>query len=135
MLIYCSGPLQNCTEAEARGWREETKVLLKPYSVSDPSERWCRDGYGKLTESEKRELVERDLEEIRKCDGVLACCWKPSVGTAQEIVYSKQWRKPTVVVQPSLDPSPWLVAHSDYLCTSVMEGVDWLKWRLGRSKA
>lgn len=70
------------------------------------------------------EIVEGDLADIRGCDVVLANCWKPSYGTAMELVYAHGMGKRIVVVVP--DPgrvSPWLRFHATVVVGSVEDGV------------
>ena len=129
--VYLSGPLANCNEIEAKGWRVEARRLLDPIRVADPLERWYRGGYEGLTEREKLQIVDRDLEQIGASDVVLACCWKCGWGTAQEVLYAHWWRIPVVVVAPTMDVSPWLVAHSTVVFTDLRAGCEWIRERFG----
>lgn len=134
VFLYCGGPIQNCTHHEIHGWREELKRLVPSnFVVVDPSDRVVSD-YSKLTSRERRELVERDLDDIFNCDALVFNAWRPSFGSPQEIVYGHLNRIPVVTVYPCVDvnqASPWLTYHSDRIVTSVAAAVEFLKEKFG----
>jgi hypothetical protein len=127
-LVYCSGPLANCTTFEAVAWRQECIALLGNQNCIDPSETWVREE-ADLSLAEKRKLVESDLRLIDQCKGLIYHCWKPSFGSPMELFYAHQNRKLTAVV--SLKPlSPWVSAHADFVGTTVAEACRWLAIQL-----
>ena len=69
---------------------------LKPYSMEEQRK------------SEK--MVERNLEEIRKCDALIAVLPYPSLGTIMEIFYSGYVLQKPTLVQTYLEGHPWLNA-------------------------
>jgi hypothetical protein len=96
-------------------------------TVIDPAGRWYGGSYEYLNKQQRQQLVDTDLADIAKCDVILACVWKPSAGTAMELVYGKQWRKLVVTVVPSLNVSPWIEYHSDVVFTGLGEAVSYIK--------
>ncbi len=93
----------------------------------DPAGRWYGGSYEFLTPQQRHQLVDIDLADIAKCDVILACVWKPSSGTAMELVYGKQWRKLVVTVVPSMNVSPWIDCHSDVVFSGLGEACAYIK--------
>jgi len=58
-------------------------------------------------------FVQRDLEDIEKCDVVVAYLPQLSAGTCMELFYAKRKGKKVVVVSEMECLSPWIVVHSD----------------------
>lgn len=107
--IYLAGPINGCTDAEANDWRSYIKANYDGPTL-DPMR---RDYRGKEDESVS-EIVELDKVDIDDCDTFLANCPQPSYGTAMEIFYAWQARKPVIVIHPADKPvSPWVRYHSD----------------------
>ena len=66
--------------------------------------------YGITRKVQSRDIVERDLEKIRKSDGIIAFIEESSIGTAMEIFYCARWcKKPVFVVTTSYSGHPWLI--------------------------
>lgn len=97
---YMAGPINNCTDEEAYGWRRDLKKLDMPGIVwVDPLD---RDYRGREMLNSK-DIVQNDLEAIRKSDVVLAYLWKedqPYFGTSMEIMYAWMIGVPVVSVMP-----------------------------------
>lgn len=124
MKIYLAGPINGTTDAEAHGWRERAEALLMfetegEVEFCDPMVRDYRGIEGAFV----GDIVSGDLADISAADGVLAYCWKPSYGTAMELVYASQWGKRVVAVLPEGPVSPWLAWHADAVVRSLEEGV------------
>ena len=66
-------------------------------------------------------FVERDLEDIEKCDVLIAYLPKLSAGTCMELFYAKCKGKRVIVVSEMSCLSPWIVVHSDRILRSIEE--------------
>jgi nucleoside 2-deoxyribosyltransferase len=107
--VYLAGPILDCTEREALGWRDEAADWLD-FETVDPAR--ARDFREKPAEDPERQIVQPDKEDIAKCGILLANCWKPSWGTAMEILYAWERGKVVVaVVPPGMLRSAWIVTH------------------------
>lgn len=108
--VYLAGPINGCTDDESVNWRETAKTRLGvDVDCLDPMRRDYRGIEGDFF----TELVETDKNDISSSSYVIANCWKPSFGTAMEILYAHSFSKPVVVVVPSLTHvSPWLSYHA-----------------------
>lgn len=112
-IVYLGGPINGCTDEEAKGWRASVAPLLaaKGYLVSDPM---VRDYRGKEDEAVS-EIVENDKKDIQQADIMLMSCPKPSVGTSMEIFYgyALNANKRRICVLPEgAAVSPWLRYHA-----------------------
>lgn len=83
--LYLAGPINGCTDEECSGWREKVKKELSDkYEIFDPFKR----DYRGVENIHYKQIVEEDLDDIIKCDIMLANCFKPSAGTSGEVVYA-----------------------------------------------
>jgi nucleoside 2-deoxyribosyltransferase len=105
--VYLAGPIQGCTDSEAKDWRDAARMMLRG-NVIDPMTR----DYRGVEEEFVADIVNGDKADIRKCRSVLAYCPRPSVGTSMEIFYAWTLRIPVVAVVPAGPVSPWLRYHS-----------------------
>lgn len=123
MLIYLCGPINGCSDSEAKDWREYVKAKYPQHEYLDPM---ARDFRGRENEPGiDVEIVEGDLQEIAQSDALIVSFDKPSVGTSMEIVYAKQQGKLIVVVaRPDAVISPWLRYHSHAIVPSYAEAMD-----------
>lgn len=118
MRVYLCGPINGCTDAECKDWREEVKRHF-PTAI-DPTK---RDYRGKEAES-YREIVELDKRDVRRADVVLVNHVKPSVGTAMEVFYAWTLGTPVVLLcERGAALSPWLRYHSTSIVHSVRDAV------------
>lgn len=119
---YLAGPINGCTDDQARGWREDAKTLLAAagWAASDPMDRDYRG-----TEGEHfQEIVDADKGFIESADALLVMFERPSVGTSMEILWAWLDFKPVVLVDRSSGPlSPWLLAHVTATARSLEDGV------------
>lgn len=122
MKVYLCGPINGCTDAECKDWRELAKRLLP--DTLDPMR---RDYRGREDEC-IAEIVEGDKADIDQCSALLVNYDKPSVGTSMEILYAWE-RKIQVVVVASKEAriSPWLRYHATKIVHSFMEALELLK--------
>jgi nucleoside 2-deoxyribosyltransferase len=113
--VYLAGPINGCTDDEAKNWREVVKERLGENLCLDP----MRRDYRGREDRHIVEIVALDKGDIRASDAVLANCWQVSWGTGMEIHYARSIGKPVIaVVPPGVQVSPWLRYHAT-LCTSL----------------
>lgn len=106
--LYLCGPINGCTDAECKDWREFAKSLWSGNCL-DPMR---RDYRGREAES-IREIVELDKIDVAASDVILVNYDKPSVGTSMEVLYAWERGKPVIVVAAEgANLSPWLRYHS-----------------------
>lgn len=67
------------------------------------------------------DFVRRDLEDIEKCDILIAYLPKLSAGTCMELFYAKLKGKKTICINQIENTSPWITAHSDIMLKSLEE--------------
>lgn len=115
MTTYLAGPINGCDDEQVQGWRESAARFFGG-DVLDPA---VRDYRGQESVN-VAVLVEADLDDIEACTSLLAYCWKPSYGTAMEILYAHQQGLTVGVVVPAGQPvSPWLQYHSTFVCSDL----------------
>ena len=73
------------------------------------------------------EFIRRDLEDIEKCDVLVAYLPRLSAGTCVELFYAKIKGKKTISICQLKNPSPWIVAHSDIIIKRIKELEEALK--------
>jgi nucleoside 2-deoxyribosyltransferase len=61
------------------------------------------------------DFIRRDLEDIEKCDVLVAYLPKLSAGTCMELFYAKLKGKRTICICQIENPSPWITIHSDII--------------------
>lgn len=121
--IFISGPIQNmeteqvyrdviseicvrCDYEPIDPWKRE-KIL---YKATDP------DWWSKVPAVD---FIKRDLEDIEKCDVLIAYFPRLSAGTCMELFYAKLKGKKTICVCQIDNPSPWIIAHSDIIIKNI----------------
>jgi nucleoside 2-deoxyribosyltransferase len=122
---FISGPIQGIENEQ--GYREAIgKICVRlGYETIDP---WLRE---KMiyrgnepcwwTKVPAAGFVGRDLEDIEKCDVLIAYLPKLSAGTCMELFYAKQKGKRVIVVSEISCLSPWIVVHSDRILRGIEE--------------
>ncbi len=111
MIVYLAGPINGCSDAEAKDWRTTARELLFDNGV-DVLDPMVRDYRGNEAGNEAR-IVEGDKADILTADVVLVMFARPSVGTSMEVLFAWQNSRPVVVVAAGAGRlSPWLVYHS-----------------------
>lgn len=117
--LYLCGPINGCTDAECKDWREFAKDLWMGRCL-DPMR---RDYRGREAEC-VREIVELDKIDVAASDVILVNYDKPSVGTSMEVLYAWERGKPVIVVAAlEANLSPWLRYHSHAIMHSFEEAV------------
>lgn len=125
-ILYLCGAMDNVSEDERHGWREEVKQKWKADWCLDPTRR----DYGERDLDEVcRELVDLDKRDIMASDITLVNYTRPSVGTSMEILFSWERHMPVVIIDKAENGfiSPWLYYHSTVIVDSIDEALDWIK--------
>jgi hypothetical protein len=118
--VYLAGPINGCTDEEAKGWRERIKAALAgKVAFYDPMDR----DYRGAENGNEQEIVERDLEQVYDCDLLLANCWKPSWGTAIEIAEKAMAGGRVLVIDPGEAISPWLAFYAEVVVCDEAEAI------------
>jgi len=126
--VYLAGPINGCTDEEAKGWRERIKAALAgEVAFDDPMDR----DYRGAEKGNEQEIVEGDLEQVYDCDLLLANCWKPSWGTAMEIMAKADNKGRVLVIHPDKSISPWLSWHAGFVVRDEAEAIVAIRRLLG----
>lgn len=121
MKVYLCGPINGCTDAEAKDWREHVKTKLP--DTLDPMRRDYRGREDQCV----NEIVELDKVDVMKSDVLLVNYDKPSVGTSMEVLYAFERGKVVVVVcRPEASISPWLRYHCHKIAHSFDEAIGYI---------
>lgn len=114
--VFLSGPIQGMEKKQF--YRKRLGNMLKSlgFEVLDPWERekvfYSYRGKEWWRKVPIKGFVKRDLEDIDRCDFLVAYMPKISAGTCMELFYAKSKGKPTYVVCKLKNPSPWIVTYS-----------------------
>ncbi len=121
LRVFLAGPIHGFED------RQEYRVLLTDIlekagcEVVNPWQREKLIYRGGIEPSKLKTLVERDLRDIDECDVFLAYMPTLSAGICMELFYAKRSGKKTMVICEIENPSPWIVAHVDYMFKSIEE--------------
>ena len=124
-VVFVSGPIQGMENNQ--NYREAiTQLCLQlGYDVIDP---WLREKIIYRREEPcwwskvpPADFVERDLQDIEKCDVLVAYLPKLSAGTCMELFQAKRKGKKVIVVSEMECVSPWIVVHSDVILRNIEE--------------
>jgi nucleoside 2-deoxyribosyltransferase len=102
----------------ANEYRRRAAQLLREAGW-DPVDPMRRDYRGR-TEGHEAEIVERDLDDIRSCDAVLADFSAADEGTAMEAWFAQSIGKPVIVYTAGSPAHPWTV----FVARSVHEALE-----------
>jgi len=132
--VFVSGPIQGMeTEQSYRDVIREICVRCG-YEVVDPWEREKIIYRGTEPSWWNRvpaaDFIRRDLEDIEKCDVLVAYFPRLSAGTCMELFYAKLKDKKTICICQIKSPSPWIIVHSDVILKKVEELEDTLRKRV-----
>lgn len=125
---YLAGPINGCTDDQARGWRAQAAELLRAGGLFDSEilDPMVRD-YRGVESANVAQIVEQDKADIDSCRFLLVYFEKPSVGTSMEVIYAHERKLTVVIVDRSDRPlSPWLIYHSHFVCKTLEEAVDYI---------
>ena len=102
----------------------------------EPVDPWLREkvlyrnGKVKKLDMSSAGFIKRDLEDIERCDILVAYLPRLSAGTCMELFYAKLKGKRTITICELENPSPWIIAHSDILLEKIMDLEEYLKKEL-----
>ena len=119
MRLYLAHPFgtKDAMREWELGFEERTGIdLLNPF-YDFSTETLAQKQMGRAARYKKinsMELVMRDVDQIKKSDGIIACVTDDlSYGTIQEMVYAKINNKPVYsVITNGHENHPWLDYHS-----------------------
>lgn len=115
--IALEGPINKCTDAQAKDWRERAKSELgHSFDFHDPMSFDCRGREAEL----RAALVRFDEVGMASSDFALVNAEAPGWGTGMGIQYMFSLHRPIFAVCSSEKPSPWLVDR----CTMVFKTFD-----------
>lgn len=95
--VYLAGPINGCNEGQKHNWRKTVKKKYAgDFDFIDPSadDMWPAG-------SSAHDLVEADVKNIERSDGILANMWRESIGTTLGIVHASRKGRPVVVADPN----------------------------------
>lgn len=125
LKAFISGPIQGMEAKQS--YREEiSRICVRcGYEPVDPWQREkviYREEEPSLREKAVlADLIRRDLEDIEKCDVVIAYLPKLSAGTCMELFYAKMKGKKTICICKLKNPSPWIIVHCDVILKKIKE--------------
>jgi len=123
--VFISGPIQG-VETEQSYRDAIRKICIRcGYQVIDPWERekiiYKGAEPGWWSRVPAADFISRDLEDIEKCDVLVAYLPRLSAGTCMELFYAKLRGKKTISICQIENPSPWIIVHSDVILKEIRE--------------
>jgi nucleoside 2-deoxyribosyltransferase len=121
--VFISGPIQG--RETRQSYRQTVADICRKlgFETIDP---WKREkimyrGNEKSWWNEVpiADFIKRDLEDIKKCDILIAYLPRLSAGTCMELFYAKLKGKTTICITQVRSPSPWITHHSDVLIKKI----------------
>lgn len=129
--VFISGPIQGMEQNQSYRNKLQEMLLRCGYEPLDPWQRekvlYSSAGRDWWRNVPPTDFIKRDLEDIDRCDLLVAYLPKLSAGTCMELFYAKRRGKKTVVICQIENPSPWIVTHSDVLLKTVEDLKKWLE--------
>jgi nucleoside 2-deoxyribosyltransferase len=122
---FVSGPIQGMETDQS--YRDSIRRICVHcgFEVLDPWERekvmYNGTEHGWWKTVPVADFIQRDLEDIEKCDLLIAYVPKLSAGTCMELFYAKLKRKKTICICTMTDISPWIAHHSDTKLKNIEE--------------
>lgn len=145
--VYLAGPVTDCTEGEAKDWREVVRERLHVYGIRSISPVRCEPARGeRYTLSNQdprfgtaRAIASKNFADVQMCD--MALCYMPqsmmkrrlSLGTLVELAWAHALRKPTILVSeyPLLMDHPVVQACANWPLSTLDEACEVLIGILG----
>jgi nucleoside 2-deoxyribosyltransferase len=123
--VFISGPIQYMENEQSYRQLIREICLRCGYETLDPWERekiiYRRNEPGWWNKVPAADFIRRDLEDIEKCDVLVAYLPKLSAGTCMELFYAKLKGKKTICICQIENPSPWITTHSDIILKKIEE--------------
>ncbi|MCS7114221.1 MAG: nucleoside 2-deoxyribosyltransferase [Nitrososphaerota archaeon] len=125
MKVFISGPIQGVETKQS--YRDKISRICVRCGF-EPVDPWKREKM--IHKGEERgwwekvpslDFVRRDLEDIEKCDVLIAYLPRLSAGTCIELFYAKMKGKKAICICRLKNPSPWIIIHSDIVIKSIGE--------------
>jgi nucleoside 2-deoxyribosyltransferase len=129
--VFVSGPIQDMETEQS--YRDAIRGICVRcgYEVVDPWERekimYRGTEVGWWNRVPVADFVKRDLEDIQRCDVLVAYFPRLSAGACMELFYAKLKGKRTVCICEITNPSPWIIVHSDIILKKIEELEEALK--------
>ena len=129
--VFISGPIQGMETEQS--YRDAIREICFRcgYEAVDPWERekivYRGTEQGWWDRVPAADFIRRDLEDIEKCDVLVAHFPRLSAGTCMELFYAKLKGKKTICICQIENPSPWIIVHSDVILEKIEELEDLLK--------
>jgi nucleoside 2-deoxyribosyltransferase len=123
--VFVSGPIQGMETDQS--YRDVIRGICVRYGfeVIDPWERemvlYSGSELGWWNRVPAEDFIKRDLEDIKRCDILVAYLPKLSAGTCMELFYAKLSGRKTISICMINNPSPWIVVHSDIIIGAIWE--------------
>jgi len=123
--VFISGPIQGMETEQS--YREVIREICVRCGY-EPVDPWQREKIvykgtelGWWRKVPATGFIRRDLEDIEKCDVLIAYLPRLSAGTCMELFYAKLKGKKTICVCSLENPSPWITIHSDTILKDIDE--------------
>jgi nucleoside 2-deoxyribosyltransferase len=123
--VFISGPIQGMETKQSYRKTIRQICIRCGYEPIDP---WQREKIiyrgtepGWWEKVPAADFIRRDLEDIEKCDILIAYMPRLSAGTCMELFYAKIKAKKTICVCKLKNPSPWIIIHSDIILKDIRE--------------
>jgi nucleoside 2-deoxyribosyltransferase len=123
--VFISGPIQGMEKRQS--YREAIRriCIRCGYEPIDPWQRekiiYRGEEHGWWEKVPAADFIKRDLEDIEKCDVLIAYMPRLSAGTCMELFYAKMRGKKTICICKIKNPSPWITTHSDIILRKIEE--------------
>jgi len=123
--VFVSGPIQGMEKEQSYRNVIREICLRHGFEVVDTWERekviysGTEDGWWNKVPA--ADFIKRDLEDVEKCDVLIAYLPTLSAGTCMELFYAKLKGKKTICICKIENPSPWITVHSDITLKDIGE--------------
>lgn len=122
--VFLSGPMRGVARVDALRWRNDAIALLAPKFDAIHALRGREE---KETFTDPKSAIIRDLNDIRDCDIVLVNDMNADasmIGTAMEVFYAFENKKPVIVFGNGHEKDYWLNYHSHMRAGTLEEACD-----------